>query len=585
MFKTFERLYPFLYKHRFRYLLGIIWIFLADVMQMFMPKVLGKLIDDLGSGALSFRSLLYGLLVILGSALLTVLFRYLWRMYIFGTARTLEYDLRNMLFSHLLTLSPNWYNRRKVGDLMAHATNDIGAVRFAFGGGVVMFFDTLILVTMTLFVMITTINLKLTLIAIIPLPLIAIISHRFGGLIHHRFREAQEAFSRLSERVQENISGARVVRAFVQEEAEIEKFNEASHQVLEKNTRLIRVQSIFQPVIQLFVGLSMLIVLIVGGGMVLSNTITIGDFVAFTAYLGMLVWPMRAIGWVINILQRGAASMDRLNRLFEETPDICDGPDTDYSIRTLKGHIEIKALTFTYPGQNKAALKDINLSVPPGHTVGIIGKTGSGKTTLVSLLARLYEAPPGTIFIDGHPIHRIPLSVLRGAIGFVPQDHFLFSMSIYDNIAFGVEKASLQEVEQAARMASVHTSIMDFPDAYQTMVGERGVTLSGGQKQRISIARALLKKPAILILDDALSAVDAHTEAEILKNLKQSPTPRTTFIIAHRTSAVEHADEIIVLDEGHIVERGHHDTLLAQGGVYARMVEEQSLRGHLEAIL
>lgn len=585
MFKTFQRLYPFLYRHRFRYILGIMWIFLADVMQMFMPKVLGKLIDDLGSGALSDHTLIYGLFIILGTALLTVLFRYLWRMYIFGTARTLEYELRNMLFSHLLTLSPNWYNHRKVGDLMAHATNDIGAVRFAFGGGVVMFFDTLILVTMTLLVMITTISLKLTLIAIIPLPLIAIISQHFGRQIHHRFREAQAAFSNLSERVQENISGARVVRAFVQETAEINKFNEASHHVLEKNAQLIRVQSIFQPVIQLFVGLSMLIVLIVGGSMVINGHITVGDFVAFTAYLGMLVWPMRAIGWVINILQRGAASMDRLNHLFEQTPDILDGPDTDWTIRSITGQVEIKGLTFTYPGQNRPALKDIHLTVPAGHTVGIIGKTGSGKTTLVSLLARLYEAPPGTIWIDGHPLNRIPLTVLRNAIGFVPQDHILFSMSIYDNIAFGVEHTSLEAVEQAARMASIHTSIMAFPDGYQTMVGERGVTLSGGQKQRISIARALLKHPAILILDDALSAVDAHTEKEILKNLKQDSTPRTTWIITHRTSAVEHADEIIVLDQGRIVERGRHHELIALGGVYARMVEEQSLRGRLEAIL
>lgn len=580
--KHFLTLKPFFLKHKWRYIFGILWVILVDLLQMVIPKLLGTFTDLLSQGKITSAKMLQlsGLIILV--ALFIVLFRYLWRWYCFGVARTLEYHLKNELFAHFQKLSPNWFNHHKVGDMMAHATNDINAIKFTFGGGTVMIFDTIVIVTITLIMMFTTISVKLTLLALIPLPFIAIISQRFGKKIHHRFRKAQESFSNLTDKVQENFSGMRVVKAFVQEEAEIEKFTEASKDYMSKNLKLIRIQAIFDPLVSFCSGLSLLIVLGYGGYLVINQEITLGDFVAFSNYLGMLTFPMMAIGRVINIWQRGSASMARLNQIFHTEPEIVDDHLTNYSIQEIKGDIEIKGLTFRYPNTEQYVLKNINLHIPVGGTLAIVGKTGSGKTTLVNLLLRLYNIEEGSIRIDGHELRTIPLDLLRQSIGYVPQDNFLFSTTIRENIAFGVDQATDEQVTRAAEDAQVLENILDFPNQFETMLGERGVTLSGGQKQRVSIARALIKNPRILIMDDSLSAVDTKTEENILRRLKEIMKERTSIIIAHRISTIKEADHIIVLDEGEIVEEGNHTDLLEKNGLYAEMYRKQLLEEMIE---
>lgn len=563
-------------------MLGILWLLILDLIQLVTPKVLGAFTDMVKNGELtSQRMLLFAGIIILIS-IFTVIFRFLWRWFVFGVARTFEYTFKSQLFAHLQRLSPNWFNHNKVGDMMAHATNDIGAVRFSLGGGVIMFFDTIILVTLVLIMMLTTISVKLTLLALIPLPLLALTTQKFGKKIHHRFRKSQEAFSNVTNKVQENFSGMRVVKAFVQEEAEIEKFTEANQDYVKKNLNLIKVQAIFHPIISLFAGLSILIVLGYGGLLVLNQEISLGDFVAFSTYLGMLTWPMMAIGQMINIFQRGSASMARLNVIFNTKPDIEDDERTDFSIQNVQGEIKIENLSFRYPNTETYVLKNINLHVPVGGTLAIIGKTGSGKTTLVNLLTRLYNIEEGSFKVDGHSLETIPLDVLRHNIGYVPQDNFLFSTTIRDNIAFGLDRIQEEQVIQAAKDAQVYDNIIDFPKQFDTLLGERGVTLSGGQKQRVSIARALIKNPRILILDDSLSAVDTKTEENILRRLKEIMRERTSIIIAHRISTIKEADQIIVLDDGEIVERGNHEQLLAQNGMYAEMYHKQLLEEIIE---
>ncbi|CCQ92282.1 putative multidrug resistance ABC transporter ATP-binding/permease protein YheI [[Clostridium] ultunense Esp] len=575
--KEFRTILPFVWKNRWKYVWGILWIILVDALQMVIPKVMGRFIDGLKEGTMTSKEMLLFSLAILLLAVLIFIFRYLWRIFIFGTARSLEYELRNQLFAHFQKMSTHWFSHHKVGDLMAHATNDIGAVRLSFGSGIVMSLDTLVMTLLTLTMMASTINWTLTLIALIPLPVLALTTQRFGKVIHRRFRQAQEAFSHLSELAQENFAGARVVKAFVQEEAEVERFTQANRNYLQKNLSLIQIQSIYQPLLTFFSGLSLFIVLGFGGKLVLEGAISLGDFVAFTSYLGLLTGPMMAIGWVVNILQRGAASMERLNRIFRTPPEITDTPEKDDSIRALRGDIEIQRLTFRYPGTKKEVLKEISLHIPAGTSLAIVGRTGSGKSTLVHLLARLYDVEEGEIRIDGHPLRTIPLDVLRRDIGFVPQDHFLFSTTIRDNIAFGVDRAGEEEVRKAAEDAQILENILNFPEKFQTMVGERGVTLSGGQKQRVAIARALIKNPKILILDDSLSAVDTQTEERILERLREIMKERTCILISHRISTVKEADQIIVLEEGKIVERGDHASLLRQGGIYAEMYRRQLL--------
>lgn len=576
--KHFLTLKSFIIENKWKYIIGVFWLLLVDLLQLTVPKILGIYTDGVKNQSLTTEEmLLYGLGLIF-IAFFIFLFRYLWRMYVMGTARYLEYKLRSDLYIQLQKLSTNYFNHHKTGDLMAHATNDINAVRMAFGPGIVMLFDIVIMLTVAIFMMSQTISLKLTIVALLPLPFMAYLTSKFGSLIHHRFRYAQESFSNLTDKVQENFSGIRVVKSFVQENEEIKKFTEANQDYVNKNLHLVKVQAIFHPIVQFISGLSLLIVLAYGGILVINREITLGDFVAFNSYLGLLTWPMMAIGWVMNILQRGAASMARLNEIFNTEPEIFDIPDKiNANLDDVAGDIQITNLDFTYPGSTYPALKNINILLPKGNTLAIVGKTGSGKTTLVNLLIRLFDVKDDMIKIDGYGIKEFPLEILRKNIGYVPQDNFLFSTTIKENIAFGVDNYTDDDIKKAAESSQILDNILDFPMQFDTVIGERGVSLSGGQKQRVSIARALIKNPSILILDDSLSAVDTKTEEAILKQLEEIMNNRTSIIISHRISTIKNADEIIMLDDGEIIERGKHEELLEKQGSYYELYQKQLL--------
>ncbi|MFY9385458.1 MAG: ABC transporter ATP-binding protein [Dethiobacteria bacterium] len=566
--------------NKWAYILGILWLLGTDLLQMITPRLLGQFTDTVQSqGATPGLIWKYANLIVL-VAVGVALFRFLWRIYILGTARRLEYYIRDKLFKHLQTLSPSFYDHRKTGDLMAHGTNDINAVRASMGIGIVMLVDSVFLTIMAVVLMLTTIDWKLTLIALIPLPLLALVALGLGRQINVRFRVVQETFSRLSERVQENISGIRVIKAFAREKAETKRFSGIAGDYILANMHLIRVWGLFDPLVFFISSLSFIIALVYGGGMVMQGALQLGSLVAFISYQQMLTWPMIAIGWVINVIQRGSASMGRLNVLLGEQPEIKDGPGA-MPVEKISGKIEFRNLNFSYPGTHIPVLKNINISLLPGETLAVVGPTGSGKSTLAALLLRLYNPPPGTIFIDGIDIYRIPLEQLRQAIGCVPQDNFLFSKTIAHNIAFGRPGASLPEIEKAARAARVYDDIEEFLFKFDTVLGERGVTLSGGQKQRVSIARALLKNPSIFILDDAFSAVDTQTEEAILLELKPRLKGKTAIIISHRISTVKDAGQIVVLKRGEIVEQGTHQELLERGGLYADLYEKQQLEEKL----
>ncbi|QUH21169.1 ABC transporter ATP-binding protein [Alkaliphilus sp. B6464] len=574
--KHFKRLKDFLIKNKWYYILGVLWLLIVDVLQLLVPEVLRRFTDDVSSGHLTRESLLrYGLYII-AIGISIAFFRFLWRMYIIGVSRRLEYELRNKLFTHLQSLSTNYYNTHKTGDLMAHATNDINAIRMALGPGVVMMTDAIFMTAIAISMMATTTDLRLTFFALIPLPFLAYAIGKFGKKINARFKSVQEAFSALTDTVQENFAGIRVIKSFVQEEAEVKKFSDKNRLLFNKNMTLVKLFGMFHPFIQLMASLSFLIAIFYGSTLVIYGQISLGDFVAFNTYLSLLVWPMMAIGWVINMLQRGAASMERINSILDVEPEIIDAPDA-IDLDNFKGDIVFDNVTFKYPNSNYNALENFSVYIPSGSSLGIIGKTGSGKTTIINLLLRLYDIEEGTISLDNHNIAKIKLKFLRDNIGYVDQDSFLFSTTIAENIAFGVDNFSMDEVENVARIAEVHENIIDFTNGYETFVGERGVTLSGGQKQRTSIARALIKKPQILIFDDSLSAVDTDTEEKILQGLKDEMKNKTTILIAHRISTIKDCNEIIVLDEGKIVEKGNHIQLLQSKGLYYEFYQKQLL--------
>lgn len=575
--KAFRTLKDFFKEHKLNYFFGIIWLILIDAVQLLVPQILREVTNLLQQGLLTFQILIKYCILILLTGLIIAIGRYFWRIYIFGNSRKLEYHLRDMLFNHLLTLSPNYYNTHSTGDLMAHATNDIDAVRASLGQGIIMFVDAIFLTTLSVIMMIKTTNLKLTIIALFTLPFITIAVGKFGKIIHKRFRSVQEAFSNFTDTTRENFSGIRVIKSFVQEELALEEFSSANKNNLEKNMELVKVSGIFHPLIQFVASLSFLVVIVYGSKLVILDTISLGDFIAFNNYLSLLIWPMMAIGFVINIIQRGIASMERINAILEEKPEIVDSHDA-VPLTNVKGKIEFKNVYFKYPNSQSYVLEDINFTIEEGNTLAIVGRTGSGKTTIVNLLLRLYETDKGTILLDDIDIKNIQIKSLRDNISYVPQDNFLFSSSIKDNIGFAFdEKIPDEQIISAAKVAEVYDNIIEFPNGFDTILGERGVTLSGGQKQRIAIARAIAKDGPILILDDSLSSVDTETEEKILNNLENMMGEKTIIIISHRISTVKNADQIIVLDNGKIIERGNHESLLKIDGLYRYLYEKQLL--------
>ncbi len=576
-----ERLFrAHFWRHRGSYALGFMLLIAAVITQLFIPKVLESFADAYASGTLSrVTALEHGLWFLLVSFSMAA-FRIASRIVLFHLGRLFERTVRSRLFAHWLQLPAEYYQGRQIGDLMAHATNDINLLREKANFGVVMLVEAVFLVGLSMFIMAMTVHPLLTFWVLLPLPFLSLSAYGFRRRIQQRSRGVQEAFADLNTRVQEFAAGIQVIKAFVQELAEQARYEEVNRANLAANRRLIHSDAVFMAASSLIVGLSFLIALTYGGWLAMEGKITLGQFIAFHTYLAQLIWPIESIGRVISLFQRAEAAEQRIADILVIEPSIRD--DETLPVVSLKGHIVIRDLTFSYPGNNRPALLGVNLDIPRGSTLGVVGRVGSGKSSLVQLLLRMFDPPPGTILVDGMPLEKIPLSVLRGQIGYVPQDDFLFSTTIYDNIDFHPVSHTEAEVQSAASLAHIHSKIMQFPRKYDTLLGERGIRLSGGQRQRVCMARAFLKDPPILILDDSLSAVDADTETRILQDLRRYRRSRTTIIISHRISTVQDADQIVVLDEGRIVEQGTHDTLLAAGGFYARIAAHQMQKAHLQ---
>ena len=596
--KSMRPLLPYLKRYRWGFVAGGFCIFLSNGAWILLPQVIRHAIDDLNTGVTSAK-LMHFAWQMLEVAAVRGVFLFLTRWIVIGISRDIEFDLRNDLFAHLETLSYSYYQRTRTGDIMARMTNDLNAVRMLLGPAIMYSANTLVFTAGALSFMVL-ISPKLTFYAFLPLPVVSIVIQHFGRRIHERFERIQAMFSDISARAQENFSGARVIRAYVQEEAEIASFESANQEYVARSLKLVRLMGMLWPTLELMLGLAMVLVLWIGGRevlhgqttvvlvsylktkttLLLPGSVTVGDFAAFNIYMLQLTFPVIALGWVVNIFQRGTASLIRLNEILHEQAEIKDGREA--ADRPVEGEIEFRGLNFAYDG--KPVLHDLNLRIAAGSSVAIVGPTGSGKTTLVSLIPRIYDAAPGMVLVDGRPIREFSLESLRKSVGFVPQETFLFSERIRANIALGVASASDQQIHEAAEAANIAQDIESFPEQYQTMVGERGITLSGGQKQRAAIARALIRNPRILILDDALSSVDTHTEDKILNHLREVMQGRTTIFISHRVSTVRNADRIAVLHDGRIVESGTHDELLALNGYYSDLYNKQLLEEELAEV-
>jgi ATP-binding cassette subfamily B multidrug efflux pump len=586
--KKLRPLVPYLKRYRIGLIWGSMCVLLTNGIAVQFPQVLRHAINDLHSGVTSQKLLKYALAII-AVFVAKGIFQFLTRWIVIGISRDIEFDLRNDLFAHLERLSHSYYQRNRTGDIMARATNDLNAVRNLLGPAIMYSANTIVFTALAVGYMLK-ISPKLTIFAFLPLPVVSIVIQYFGRRIHERFERIQAMFSDISARAQENFSGARVIRAYVQEQAEIAAFEGANQEYIRRSLGLVRLMGMLWPTLELMLGIAVVIVLWLGGRQVLAGKMDVGDFVAFNTYMAQLMWPVIALGWVINLFQRGTASMARIQEIFSQKPEIADDPQIGAGspdvVREIEGEVEFRDLNFGYDGV--PVLKDVNLRIPAGSSLAIVGPTGSGKTTLVSLIPRIYDASAGSVLIDGRPIREYTLDSLRRQIGFVPQETFLFSDTIRENIAYGLSQedstASLDQIKAAAEAANIANDIDGFPDGYETMVGERGITLSGGQKQRTAIARALLRSPRILILDDALSSVDTHTEDKILNHLREIMRGRTTIFISHRVSTVRNADRIAVLHQGRVVELGTHDELIARSGYYTDLYNKQLLEEELAEV-
>jgi ATP-binding cassette subfamily B protein len=576
--KNMRPLLPYLKRYRWGFVFGAFCILFSNGAQAGLPRVIGNAAQDLSTGITQHKLFVFTMEV-LALAAVRGIFLFLTRWVLIGISRDIEFDLRNDLFAHLETLSYSYYQRMRTGDIMARVTNDLNAVRMLMGPAIMYSANTIVFTAAALWFMVHS-SLKLTLYAFLPLPIVSVVIQYFGRRIHERFERIQAMFSDISARAQENFSGARVIRAYVQEEAEIAAFEAANQEYVSRSLKLVRLMGMLWPTLELMLGLALVLILWMGGREVIAGRMQIGAFTAFNIYMMQLTFPIIALGWVVSIFQRGTASLIRLNEIMQEKAEIKDEPDAKE--RVVQGDIEFRGLNFEYDG--KPVLRELNLRIPAGSSMAIVGPTGSGKSTLVNLIPRIYDAAPGTVLLDGRPIREISLASLRKGVGFVPQETFLFSDRIRENIALGVESASDQEVREAAESANIAADIESFPEGYQTMVGERGITLSGGQKQRTAIARALIRDPRILILDDALSSVDTHTEDKILNHLREVMQGRTTIFISHRVSTVRNADRIAVLHDGRIVEQGTHDELLALNGYYNDLYNKQLLEEELAEV-
>ncbi len=573
----------YLKKYRGQLILGTIFVLGSVTFGIFVPRYVGLAIDGLKSGDLSYEKLWRSVAIIVGSSIISGVFLFCQRRTLINMSRFIEYDLRQDFYAHLQKLPLTFFQQQRTGDLMARATNDLGAVRQIVGPAIMYSEQTLFRVLIILPLMFS-ISVKLTLILLLTMPLVSLTVKYFGHQIHVRFEKIQEFFSDITARAQENLTGVRVIRAYAQEESEKREFARLNEEYVQRNISLVKLSAVFRPLMQFFIGLGFAAIILVGGRETAQGRMTIGEFAAFNLYLEQLIWPLIAMGYVTNLVQRGSASLKRMHEIMAIEPAIADGETEGWGDREIEGEIEFCNLTFRYSENTPAVLQDINLKIESGQTVAFIGRTGSGKSTLMNLVPRLLDAAPGMVLIDGRPIREIPLKTLRENIGYVPQETFLFSETLAENIKFGVNGSEDSEVEWAAEAAGFADDVREFPLKFETILGERGITLSGGQKQRTAIARAIIRRPKIMILDDSLSAVDTYTEEKILSHLREVMRGRTALIVSHRISTVKDADLICVLDHGCIIERGTHTELMRMDGAYADLYERQLLEEELEAI-